>query len=208
MKRWGPLAILGMPFLLVACQAVAGSNGPTIRATVPAASASASATPSAVPSAETGLFTTPCSAGQLAVRWGGLFGEPTGQHTVPLTISNISTNGCYLSGYPQVAFADSAGRVLPLQYQTTGDQVVTSAPPRHVDLAPHGLAYVTVNKYRCDTTDLVQASSLRLTPPGLTSSFDVSLAENASMDYCGPGDPGSTVHVSPVEPNFSDTLPQ
>jgi hypothetical protein len=180
-----------MPFLLVACQTSAGSNGL-----------------SGAPSAEVGLFTGRCSAGQLAVSWGGRVSEATGQHTVSLTISNISTNGCYLSGYPRVALVDNAGRVLPLQYQTTGDQMVTSAPPVHVDLRPNGLAYVTVNKYRCDTTDLMQASVLRLTPPGLTSSFDVLLAGNVSMDDCGPGDPGSTVHVSPVEPNFSATLPQ
>jgi hypothetical protein len=208
MRRWGRLAFVGVPMMLTACQAVAGSSGPTIRATVPAASATPSSTPTVMTSADVGLFTGRCSAGQLAVGWGGRVSEATGQHTVSLTISNISTNGCYLSGYPQVMLVDNAGRVLPLQYQTTGDQMVTSAPPVHVDLRPNGLAYVTVNKYRCDTTDLMQASVLRLTPPGLTSSFDVSLVGNVSMDYCGPGDPGSTVHVSPVEPNFSATLPQ
>jgi hypothetical protein len=192
--------------MLAACQAVAGSNGPTIPATVPAASVSPSSTPTVMTSADVGLLTGRCVAGQLAVSWGGQVSEATGQHTVSLTISNISTNGCYLSGYPQIGLIDNAGRVLPLQYQTTGDQMVTPAPPLHVDLTPNGLAYVTVNKYRCDTTDLMQASVLRLTPPGLTSSFDVSLGANVSMDYCGPGDPGSTVHISPVEPNFLATV--
>jgi len=189
--------------MLAACQHVTGSKGAT-GPTLPAASANLST----VPSAGTGLFSTQCSAGQLAVGWGGRVSEATGQHTVSLTITNISTNGCYLSAYPQVALVDRAGRALPLQYQTTGDQMVTSAPPGHVDLLPQALAYVTVNKYRCDTGDLMQATDLWFTPPGLTSPFDVSLAGNVSMDYCGHGDPGSIVHISPVEPDFSATVPQ
>src|SRR6202035_4232010 len=191
MRRWAPLTFLTVPFLLVGC-GYKWADHPPQRSTA------ASVSPSATPSAGPGLFTTRCSAGQLAVRWGGPVSEATGQNTVSLTISNISADGCYLFGYPQVALADNAGRVLPLQYQNSGDQMVTSAPPAHVDLGPNGLAYVTVNKYRCDTTDLMHASVLRLTPPGLTASFTVSLAGNVPMDYCGPGDPGFTVHVSPV----------
>jgi len=189
--------------MLAACQQVTGSNG-----TTGPVLQGGSAHVGTVPSAGTGRFSTQCSAGQLAVGWGGRVSEATGQHTVSLTITNISTHGCYLSGYPQVALVDRAGRTLPLQYQTTGDQMVTSAPPGHVDILPHALAYVTVNKYRCDTGDLMQATDLWLTPPGLTSPFDVSLAGNVSMDYCGEGDPGSVVHISPIEPDFLATAPR
>jgi hypothetical protein len=182
-----------MPLLLAACQASTGG--------------SPSPTPSVAPSAEAGAFTTPCSADQLSVGLSnGPFSEPTGQNSSTVIITNISSSGCYLFGYPVIAVVDSAGRVLPFQYQTSGDQVVTSAAPRHVDLSARSLAYVTVNKYRCDLGDLMQASALRLMPPGLTSSFDVSLAGNVAMDYCGPGDPGSTVYISPVEPNFLATV--
>jgi len=132
-----------------------------------------------------------------------MFSEPTGQHTVQLVISNTSASGCYLFGYPQVAFIDRAGHAIPFQYQTTGDQVVTSAPPGHVDLAPHGHAYVTVNKYRCDLGDVTQTSGVRLTPPGETASLDVAIT---GMPYCGLGDPGSVVHVSPVAATASGTV--
>jgi len=182
-----------MPILLAACQAAAG-GGP-------------SPMPSVAPSAEAGLFTTSCSADQLSVNLrNGPFSEPTGQNSSTVIITNTSSSGCYLFGYPVIAIFDSARRVLPFRYQTSGDQVVTSAAPRHVDLSARSLAYVTVNKYRCDLGDLMQAIVLRLTPPGLTSSFDVSLAGNVAMDYCGPGDPGSTVHISPVEPSFLATV--
>lgn len=203
MKRWGPLANLVVPLLLAACQAATGSNGATPHATVPVDPASPSSTASATPSDRPGLYTTRCSAGQLAVSWGDRVSEPTGQHSVALIITNISANGCYLFGYPQVAFVDGAGHPIPFQYQSSGDQVVTSAPPGHVDVASQGLAYVMVNKYRCDAAELLQASGLRFTPPGDTVSLDVAIA---GMDYCGPTGPGSVVHVSPVEPSFTASL--
>lgn len=203
MRRGAPLTLLALPFLLVGCRYQTGDHPPE-RST--AASVSPSATPNATPPAEPAVFTARCSTGQLAVGLqGGRFSEPTGQHSVALVITNKSTSGCYLSGYPQIAFVDSEGHLLPFQYQTTGDQVVTSAPPGHVDLAAHGLAYVTVNKYRCDAGELVQSSELRLTLPAETASYNVALI---GIGYCGPGDPGSIVHVSPVEPNFLATLQQ
>jgi Protein of unknown function (DUF4232) len=151
-----------------------------------------------------GAFTTRCSTGQLTVGLvGGGFSEPTGQHTVPLLISNTSTNGCYLFGYPQVAFVDGAGHTIPFQIQSSGDQVVTSAQPGRVDLAPHGLAYVTLNKYRCDTGDVTQATAVRITPPGVSASLEVAIS---GIAYCGPGDPGSIVQVSPIAETQSGTL--
>jgi len=201
MRRSAPLTFLAMPFLLVGC-GYQWADHPPQQST--AAVASPSRTPSASPSAELGMFTARCSAGQLALGiQGGMFSEPTGQHTVPLVISNISTSGCYLRGYPQVAFIDRAGHAIPFLYQTTGDQVVTSAPPGHVDLAPHGLAYVTVNKYRCDLGDVTQTSAVRLTPPGETASLDVAVT---GMPYCGPGDPGSIIQISPIAATQSATL--
>lgn len=114
--------------------------------------------------------------------------------------------GCFLFGYPGISLVDVQGRVLPLDYSWTGDQVVTSRPPVHVDLPPGGLAYVTVNKYRCDTQDLIQASTVRLIPPDNFTALSMSIADNVSMDYCGEGDPGSVLHISPVEPSQEATL--
>jgi hypothetical protein len=201
MRRSAPLTFLAMPILLVGCGYQMSDRPPQRSA---AASVSPSATASATPSAEPGVFTSRCSTGQLTVGLqGGGFSEPTGQHTVPLVINNISTNGCFLFGYPQVAFIDGAGHTIPFQYQTTGDQVVTAAAPRHVDLVPHGLAYVTLNKYRCDLGDVMETSRVRLTPPGESASLDVAITD---MPYCGPGDPGSVVHVSPIAATQLATL--
>ena len=165
--------------------------------------ASGSATASAIPPVH---FVSRCTATQLTLAWGGRFSEPTGQHTLPLILTNSSHAGCYLLGYPGVSFVDRAGRVLPLQYVWGGDQVVTSSKPVMVELPVGRSAYVVVNKYRCDTTDLIQGAAVRIIPPDDRAFLQVSIVDNVSMDYCGPGDPGSVVHVSPVEPTQNAAL--
>lgn len=156
--------------------------------------------------AQTARYSDRCSASQIALKWGGRISEATGQHTLALTLTNTSSSGCYLFGYPDVALIDASGNILPLQYQRGGDQVVTAAPPLHVDLAPGAIAYVTVNKYRCDTSDLMQGAVVRLTLPADSPSLAASIAGNVSMDYCGAGDPGSIAYVSPFEPSQAATM--
>ncbi|TMC48886.1 MAG: DUF4232 domain-containing protein [Chloroflexi bacterium] len=154
-------------------------------------------------------FATRCSASHLKLGWGGRISEPTGQHTLSLTLTNASSaQGCYMFGYPEIMLTDSRGRALPLRYSRTGDQVVTSSVPSQVDVAPRSTAYVTLNKYRCDAGELMNATMVRVVPPDDYSSLQLSITGNVPMDYCGPGDPGSTVHLSPVEPSYVATISQ
>ena len=169
--------------------------------------ASQTATPEASASATTSAstpvhFASRCTSSQLTLGWGGRISEPTGQHTLSLTLTNSSHAGCHLFGYPGVSFVDPGGRVLPLRYVWGGDQVVTSSKPVMVDLPAGGTAYVLVNKYRCDTTDVMQGAAVRVIPPDERAFLQVSIMDNVPMDYCGPGDPGSVVYVSPAEPTF------
>jgi len=161
---------------------------------------------SLAPPVAAGPFGSRCSPAQLRLGWGGRFSEPTGQHTLELTLTNTSRSGCYLFGYPGISLVDGSGRVLPLRYSRAGDQVVTSRPPGRVDLAPSDTAHVTVNKYRCDAGDLMEATVVRLIPPDATSWLQLTITDNVPMDYCGPGDPGSTVYVSPVGATAGATL--
>src|SRR2546426_5962277 len=82
----------------------ASQSTPTPSAT-PEASASSAASQS--PSVH---FARRCISSQLTLAWGGRFSEPTGQHTLPLTLTNSSHLGCHLFGYPGVSFVDAAGR--------------------------------------------------------------------------------------------------
>lgn len=78
--------------------------------------------------------------------------------------------------------------------------------PQHVDVAPGGVAYVTTNKYRCDTTTVMHAVTVHVIPPDDFGALSIPIDDNVSMDYCGQGDPGSILHISPVEPTYLATI--
>ena len=213
---WRALALssgLAVAILSAGCSgspaAIAATPLPSKQGSVSASPnvASQTATPEASASATTSAstpvhFASRCTSSQLTVGWGGRISEPTGQHTLSLTLTNSSRAGCHLFGYPGISFVDPGGRVLPLRYVWGGDQVVTSSKPVMVDLPAGGTAYVLVNKYRCDTTDVMQGAAVRVIPPDERTFLQVSIMDNVPMDYCGPGDPGSVVYVAPVEPSF------
>jgi hypothetical protein len=132
--------------------------------------------------------------------------EPTGQHSLALALTNTSTRACYLFGYPAIRLLDASGHELPFTYRQSGDQVVTSRPPVRVTLTPGGVAYVTINKYRCDLGDRGSATTVGLVLPGDTSVLTKVVLSSLNLGYCGPADPGSTVSVSPFGASLDDTL--
>lgn len=148
-----------------------------------------------------------CPSAQLRLGFGPKVSEPTGQHSSALTLANVGPGSCYLRGYPGVALLDASGRALPFQYQHGGDQVVTSNPPTGIELPRGGLAFFTINKYRCDRGDRQVATSLSVMPPDEVGAVTANLGSPYStIGYCGPADPGSVVSVSPVEATFEDTV--
>lgn len=153
------------------------------------------------------IYADRCTAGQLNFDQAPQrFTEPQEQSSLSLRLTNVSSSGCYLDGYPKVELMDGAGRILPFQYADGGDMVVTPRPPGHVDLAPGGIGYVTINHNLCENGDVAEATGIRLTPPGEASALAL-LNAGHLMTFCGAsGVPGDTVYVSPVEPTFSATL--
>src|SRR5438128_5170517 len=78
------------------------ASPPTVSTPTPQSSAPSLGTPS--PSTVSSVqFGFRCSASQLKLGWGGGISEPTGQHTLSLTLTNISRRGCYLFGYPGIS---------------------------------------------------------------------------------------------------------
>src|SRR5215470_155638 len=96
----------------------------------------------------------PCSA---AVGWrlrlDGLWSEPTGQHTAPLSVTRIGSSACTLAGYPKITLLTASGDKLGFRYSHRGDLVVAARPPYAVHVADGGSAYFLLNKYRCDARD-------------------------------------------------------
>jgi hypothetical protein len=122
-------------------------------------------------------------------------------------LENRGSVTCVLDGYPQVTLYD-ARRLIPFAVRRGGDQMISSKPPESVKVPAGGRAFVVINKYRCDRgaapgsrgTRRIRISS---GAPG-TGSASISFGDRPAIpmpyripDYCGKGDPGSTLTVSP-----------
>jgi hypothetical protein len=84
--------------------------------------------------------------------------------------------------------------------------MVTHRSPDMVNLPPGSSAYILTNKYRCDLGDIDVATSVRVIPPDESEPLSVPLPQDSvGMAFCGHGDPGSTLDVSPVEPTAQAT---
>jgi len=147
------------------------------------------------------VYSNACVSTQLMLAPHEGVSEATGQHTAVFVVTNSSDAGCYLDGYPKVRLLDGARRVLPFSYRDHGDQMLTSARPRRVQLPPGGHAFFAVNKYRCDLGDKGTAATIEVTPPGDSTSVSVTLARGSgaeTLSYCGAGDSGSLIDLSPI----------
>ncbi len=131
----------------------------------------------------------------------------TGTYSLLLAFRNGGPLSCSLTGYPGISLLDSAGHVLPFRVTHAGNQVVTSAHPNPVTLQPGAEAYAAFGKYRCDGGDKAMAVGARVLLPGQprSSSFTVRLILEPRVGFCGPGDPGSTLAVSPIFQSRAET---
>jgi hypothetical protein len=128
----------------------------------------------------------------------------TGQNPLALVLTNRGPE-CVLDGYPAVALLDARDDVLPFVVSHLGDQQVTDRPPVEVRLQRGDTAYFMLNKYRCDLGTVRTARVLLARLPGARRPLDrISIAHPPRIGYCGRGDPGSIVTVSPVEPTLAD----
>jgi hypothetical protein len=135
---------------------------------------------------------------RLSLSQGDGWSEATGQHTLTFVLTNRGTATCELNGYPRIVFADARGR-LPFVIRHGGDQMLTTRPPHLVRVAPGRRAYAAVNKYRCDRGDKREPDKALLMPPGESTTLSVPVT-GWFFGWCGRGDPGSTVSVTPIEP--------
>ncbi|HEV2374549.1 MAG TPA: DUF4232 domain-containing protein [Streptosporangiaceae bacterium] len=138
-----------------------------------------------------------CRPQQLRLAVGPPVAERTQQETVVLAVGNSSARRCELDGYPVVSLAAAHGPALPFRYRDHGDQMLTSARPYPVVLVPGGRAYFGVNKDTCAGRSSATAGYLAMFPLG---QLRHSLPRYPVLGYCGTGDPGHVVDISPVEP--------
>ena len=147
---------------------------------------------------------TACRMSAFRLRLGPWISEATGQHTLALRLVSQSASSCVLKGYPSVTLSDRAGPV-PFLIRHGGDQMITSRPPTRVLVRPGRGAFVLMNHYRCDRGDLRATTVVKIGLRGHTRReiATLRLTDPYRMpNYCGPGDPGSVLTVSPFEPTL------
>lgn len=146
----------------------------------------------------------PCRLSHFAVSLGPYVSEATGQHTLALRLKNKGSVTCVLDGYPRVTLYDSNG-LIPFVVKRGGDQMISSDPPKPFKIPRDGRAFVVLDKYRCDSGALRGTRQIRISS-GTRASQSASITfedpRKVPMpyripDYCGRGDPGSTLTVSP-----------
>jgi hypothetical protein len=180
------------------------SASPVQPSTTPILPFSTTTTTSPSPTTEVVMASIRCQPSGLRIGIGPPVSPETGEHPLLLTLTNEGRLACYLDGYPSIALYDANKVLLPLSYEWHGYQTIGPAP-RRVVLAPSHEAFVMVAKYRCDSGDKDTAVSLHLIPPDDTGSMTVSIQGLQDLSYCGPGDPGSELDISPVEPTAAAT---
>ncbi len=141
-------------------------------------------------------YPSTCPSASVRLSLGPLVSEATGQHTTMLRLTNVGPRGCHLIGYPRVTLSDSRGALLPFVYIDGGNQMLTHHKPVQVDIAPGAHGYFAIDQYRCDTSQGTAATAMNVTLPSDRSALR--LAFDGRVAYCGNGDPGSTVYISPI----------
>lgn len=156
----------------------------------------------------------PCRLSQFAVALGPYVSEATGQHTLALRLVNNAAATCVLRGYPTVRFYDAAGGIR-FVIRHGGDQMITSRSPTSVAVRPGRAAFLVLNKYRCDQGGTRATRRITIGPPARRPPETVSITFRHPStipmpyripDYCGKGDPGSIITVSPFVPTVRAAL--
>jgi hypothetical protein len=148
----------------------------------------------------------PCRLSQFAVSLGPYVSEATGQHTLALRLANRGAQACVFDGYPRVTLYDAAGEI-PFAITHGGDQMISPRAPKPVVVRAGGRAFVVMNKYRCDRGAVPGTRTVRIAISSGTragGSVSITFGDVRTIplpyripDYCGSGDPGSTLAVSP-----------
>jgi hypothetical protein len=150
-----------------------------------------------------------CRMSQFTLALGPEVSEATGQHTVALRLVNRGATSCVVNGYPKITSYDRSGAI-PFAIRHGGDQMITSHGPARVVVRPDRAVFLLLNHYRCDLGGLRSATTVRIGLPGgarRAATLSIKVTDPyRRLDYCGKGDPGSTLTVSPFEPTLRAAL--
>jgi hypothetical protein len=138
-----------------------------------------------------------CRASQFEVSFGRDLSSPTGRMDTTLRLANRGA-ACLVRGYPALTFLDARRDLLPLVIRRGGGMMVTSRPPRLVNVRHGRSAWIVLEQYRCDRGVVDFARTALIGLPGDGGTTQLRLPRRHAVEYCGQGDPGSIVFASPV----------
>jgi hypothetical protein len=144
-----------------------------------------------------------CDASLLRLSLGPAVSEATGQHSRIIRVTNMGGD-CRLDGYPSIDLRNRHDVRIPFTIRNTGDQMITDRRPGPVLMPTRVAAWFAINKYRCDAGGTGEARIVIIVTDG--SAATLTLSRTEGLDYCGSGDPGSIIDVSPYEPIPNATL--
>jgi Protein of unknown function (DUF4232) len=144
-----------------------------------------------------------CSTADLTATVAVHLAAVTQENPILITLRNRTDSACALRGYPAPTLFNGRGGALPFAVARTGDRQVTSHRPVLVPMAPGARAFVLLGTTSCENRRPTEAPTLDLRLPGGSGRFRLRL--RAPTSFCGRGHVGSTIHVSPFEPNFMAT---
>ena len=145
-----------------------------------------------------------CRMQQFTASIGPRIGEATGQHTLALQLTNHGA-ACTVYGTPAMWFEDAHGRI-PFQVRGGTDQMIAARYSLPVQVRRGGSAWVVVNHYRCDVGNKRAADVIRIGLQDAVYADTIAVRVRNSyrmVDYCGKGEPGSTLTVAPFEPTLA-----
>jgi Protein of unknown function (DUF4232) len=133
-------------------------------------------------------------------------GKP-GQLPILFELVDRGRSACSLEGYPRIELRGAGSTVYPFAYRDGGDSEVTGRRPAEVTLRPGSGGWIMINKTACiGNVNGRLAVGASVMAPGSGRFLTVRLGGNVRFpDYCGSGDPGHQVDVSPVEPSIAAT---
>ncbi|HET6818759.1 MAG TPA: DUF4232 domain-containing protein [Mycobacteriales bacterium] len=204
---------VGLSVALMA--ALAGCSGNSAPASAPGPPPVAPVTTSVSPVASTldAVFSTggsapTCAAADLRLVVQRL-SEATQQESRLLQLLNAGDTTCDLEGYPSVRLSTSRGSRVAFTVGHNGDQMVTSARPRRVELRPDASAWVIINQVVCvNGMQGPPAMRISVRMPGSGRELNAGIGRYPIMGQCPPGDPGRVLEVSPIEPTVADAAAQ
>jgi len=188
--------VIACGLMLAACSSSSPSVGQ------PTTSSTSTTT---APDAVYGTGAAVCRSGDLRLTLGFGVSAASGHNPLSFTLLNTGASPCTLDGYPTVALLDAQGGALPFVYTHAGNIMVTASAPQSVFLTPGHVAWFLIDKYRCDLGIKTTIGGMSFTLPGVTSALTLAAPAEPLLGYCGAGDPGSVVAVSPVEPTLQLT---